>query len=258
MSELTSRLREILAALAASDASFKRFGAAQHRYELAPPLTDEQLAVLDEAAGAPLPDDFVDYVTRLSAGGVGPYYGLLRADRAAAFIVTAPAGVTAWTRALPLAHLGCGYAAVMPLDGPAAGQIWVDARQLGVVQPVRPSFTAFYLDWIDRVAHAQWLDPFVPPGRCPITTALSGYLGMVEQQMGIAAGSLDGEPLRGALAQLGAGAIEATADETLPLFSPGDRVDPCVACARALQGLAEQHGLRGDVIAPGVPPLPAR
>lgn len=258
MSELTARLREILAALAASDPSLKRFGAAQHRYELAPPLSDAEVAKLDDALGAPLPEDFRDYVTGLSAGGVGPYYGLLRPDRAAAFMITAPSGVTAWNRALPIAHLGCGYAAVLPLDGPAAGQIWIDARQLALVAPIRPSFTEFYVDWIDRVASSQWLDAFVPTGRCPITTALSGYLGMVEQQLGVAAGSLDGEPLREALAQLGPGAIEVAADETLSLFRPGDRVDPCVSCARALQGLAEQHGLRSDVVAVGVLPLPAR
>jgi hypothetical protein len=181
----------------------------------------------------------------------------LRVDRAATFAIDAPASVSAWTRALPLVHLGCGYAAVMPLDGPATGQIWIDARQLQVVAPIRPSFTAFYLDWIDRVAHSQWLDPFVPPGRCAIMTALSGYLGMCEQRLGVPAGSLDGEALRSALADLGAGAIEVTADETLALFERGDRVDPCIACARALQGLGEQ-GLRPDVVAPGVPPLPAR
>lgn len=250
MSELTQRLREILAGLAASDPRCKRFGAAQHRYELLPPI--------DEATPEPdLPADYVEYVTRLSAGGVGPYYGLIPADRAAAFAIEAPAGVTAWRRALPIVHVGCGYAALLVLDGPASGQIWLDARQLGMLAPVRPSFTAFYLDWIDRVARNQWLEGFVPPGQCAITAALTGYLGVCEQRLGLEPGTLDGEALRAALADLGPGAIEVTADGPLALFAPGERVDPCATCARALQGLVEQ-GLREDVVAPGVPPLPLR
>jgi hypothetical protein len=264
VSELFSRLREILAALTASDPPCKRFGAAQHRYELLPPVTDielthieERLAATDSAPSGTLPEDYADYITRFSAGGVGPYYGLLRADRAAAYLITAPNNVTAWKRALPIAHIGCGYAAVMPLDGAAAGQIWIDARSLQLVAPVRPSFTAFYLDWIDRLGHAQGLDPFVPPNQCAVVAAISGYLAMAEQQRGVQPGTLDGEPLRDALDELGAGAIEVTASDPLPIFEPGDRVDPCVACARELQRLIER-GLRADVVAPGLPPLPAR
>lgn len=178
---LHARLREILAALSASDPTCKRFGAAHHQYALLPPL--------DAAPVDGLPDDYVEYVTRMSAGGVGPYYGLLPADRAAQYLVTAPAGVS-WHRALP------------------------------------------------------------------ITGALSGYLGVREQELGLPPGTLDGDALRGVLGDLGPGAIAVTTDDS-PLFARGDRVDPCAACARALQGLGEQ-GLHGDVVAPGVPPLPAR
>src|SRR5687768_10926410 len=148
MSELTTRLREILAGLSASDPTCKRFGAAQHLYELMPPIEASALDV-------ELPDDYLEYVTRLSAGGVGPYYGLIRVDRAIEYAIDAPSGIAAWRRALPITHLGCGYAALLVVDGPASGQIWLDARQLGLLQPIRPSFTAFYLDWIDRVANQQ-------------------------------------------------------------------------------------------------------
>ena len=244
MSELTARLREILAALAASDVPLRRFGAAQHHYELLPP------AELDDD----LPDEYLEYVTRVSAGGVGPYYGLIPVDRAVQHVAAAPPGVAGWTRALPLSHLGCGYAALLPLDGPARGQVWIDARAIGKVAPIRPSFTAFLLDWIDRLSRGQWLDGFVPTGACALAAAVTGYLGVCEQRLGIPAGSIAGEPLREALSSLPRHAIAIAAEEGSPLFVAGAPVDPCVTCARWLEGL-ERDGLRPDVVAPGVVPF---
>jgi hypothetical protein len=254
MSELRTRMGEILAALAASDASCKRFGAAQHRYEQMPPLTDTELTQFEERVGGPLPDacsDYLDHVTRFSAGGVGPYYGLLPAQRAAAYVQKR--GEIG--RALPIAHLGCGYFAMMPIGGPAAGQIWLDAVPIDMQQMIAPSFAAFFLDWIDRVANNQWLEGYVPIGRCALQAALTGYLHMCEEGLGLGAGQLAGAQLRDALSGLSTGAIQIAAEG--PLFRDGDTVDPCIHCARMLVNLVAD-GLAPDVVAPGIPPLPAR
>jgi hypothetical protein len=257
VSELHTRMREILAALAASDPSCKRFGAARHQYERLPPLTDIELSQFEERLGGHLPAacaDYLDHVTRFSAGGVGPYYGLLPAQRAAAYVQkrTRPPQLA---RALPIAHLGCGYFAMMPIDGPAAGQIWLDAVPIDLQQLIAPSFTAFYLDWIDRVANNQWLDGHVPIGHCALQAALTGYLHVCEEGLGLAPGQLAGAQLRDALGGLSSGSIQIAAEG--PLFHEGDTVDPCIHCARMLVNLVED-GLAPDVVAPGVPPLPAR
>jgi hypothetical protein len=248
VTEFLATLREALAALAAADPALKRFGAAQHRYVLQPPLED--FAAVERALGATLPEDYCQYVTRISAGGIGPYYGLLRPDRS--HPIVAPTSVSAWHRALPIAHLGCGYAALLPLDGPARGQIWIQAQAL--VAQIRPSFTVFMLDWIDRLSRAQWPSGFVPPGMCGLSSALSGFLDHCEKQRGLPPGTLAGDALREDLQRLGPGAIEIAAEGPLSLFEPGDRVDPCVTCAQLLERL----GLPNEVIYVGKPPLPAR
>lgn len=256
MSELLATVRDAVRALAAADPTLRRFGAGRHRYELAPPLAPPALADLEHRLGAALPDDLRAFAAEVAAGGAGPCYGLVPIDRAAAYAASGPAGAP-WTRGLPLVHLGCGYAAVVALDGDARGEVWIDARAIGVVAPIHGSFTAFYLDWIDRLAHARWPDAHVPPGACALAAALSGYLAHCEAESGLAAGTLAGEALREAWSRLGPGAIEVAAESAVAWFDAGDRVDPCIACARLLDNLAAD-GLRRDVVAPGVPPRPAR
>jgi len=225
VSELISTLKETLAALAAADPQLRRFGAATHRYELAP--------VLSASAATHLPDELRAYATQIASGGVGPYYGLLPLGDA--MPIAAVHGVTAFTRALPIAHLGCGYAAVIPLDGEARDQVWIDARALGLVAPMYGSFTAYMIDWIDRLATATWPEGFVPPGKCALAAALAGYLAMHEQRLGVEPGGLSGDALADVLAQLGPGAIQIANEG--PLFPADAPVDPCVTCTRLLDNL---------------------
>ncbi len=215
MSELVATLHEAIAALAASDRSLKRFGARVHRYALKPPLA---------SADPSWPEDLRELATSFASGGAGPYYGFQLGPRS--------------ERGLIVGHVGCGYAATI-IDG----AVYIDAPSLGVLAPIAPSFTAYYLDWIDRLANNVLPEAFVPAGVCPMPNALGGFLAVHEQRLGIAPGTIAGEDLGAALAELGPGSIEIAANAS-PLFPDGTRVDPCVACARLLANL----GLSDDVI----------
>jgi hypothetical protein len=223
VSELADTIRDALRALHASDRTLARFGAARHRYELAPPNPHRK----------DLPPDLAEFVTTIGASGAGPGYGFLGVDHVAP------------RKGIVVAHLGCGYAAVVAMTG----EIWIDAQAIGVTKPIAPSFTAWYLDWIERLAHNTLPESHIPPGLCPLPNALSGFLAMHEQQQGVAAGTLAGDPLRQALAELGPHSIEIAAESSL-LFATGTRVDPCIACAALVENL-RPDGLRADVIKPG-------
>jgi hypothetical protein len=234
VSDLIATLRDGIAAAAAADPQLHRFGASRHRYRLAPPVMDAH--VLDR-----FPDDMRAFAEQLGGGGAGPYYGCVQLNRTQS--ISGPGG-HAW---MPIAHLGCSYAAMVMLDGPARGQIWIDAHAVGVVAPIHASFTAFYVDWLDRLAHNRWLDSYVPAGVCTLANALSGYLAYHEQRLGIEPGTLAGAQLADALAQLGPEAIVMTGGP--PLFDDKDPVDPCVRCTQLLDSL----GVPIRTVKPGLP-----
>jgi hypothetical protein len=221
VSELVTLLHEAVASLAASDKALKRFGARAHRYRLEPP----------KYAAREWPDDLCEFVSTFASGGAGPYYGVQLGA------VYDFGGM----RALPVAHMGCGYAAVVALE---SGAVWIDASAIDVRAPMHASFTAYYLDWIDRLANNTLPEAFVPPGQCALALALGGYLGVHEQRLGLQPGMIGGQALKDALAQLKPGAIEITAQQS-PLFADGTRVPPCIACARLLANL----GLDESVVA---------
>ena len=73
MSELWGTAREAVAALAAADPALRRFGAAQHRYALAPPLDAAALAAAEAALA-----DRTRTLAQLAARGIA--YARIYAD----------------------------------------------------------------------------------------------------------------------------------------------------------------------------------
>lgn len=220
-SESATTIWHDLAEIAATDRSFRRFGAARHRYELAAPQKLGATYIL-------LPEDYRVFVETIGSGGAGPYYGLVSAAKAIEHPVEGP-----WGRGVVLGHLGCGYASILA----TTGEVWIHAKPIGVVRQIRASFTEYYVSWLAQLAANEPPEAFVPMGVCALANALGGYLGVCEQELGLAAGTIAGPELADALGRLPPGAIEISAEAAEPLFSDGDRVDPCVACAILMTNL---------------------
>jgi hypothetical protein len=232
-------IREAVALFASRDRSFARFGARRHRYAFRAPV--DPAAIGDVR----IPDDYREHITTLGDGGAGPYHGLLPFDH------PVQRGL-ARDGAIGLGHLGCGYMAMLALD---TGVVSIDVRGAGAgVIAAYPSFRHYMTDWIQRLAHNDWLEAFVPAGACALPHALSAYFRSIEDERGMPEGTLAGDELRDALDALPDGGIATTHDGATPFFAAGDRVDLCVACERLMDNL----GLRRDVIQPGVPPIPGR
>jgi SMI1 / KNR4 family (SUKH-1) len=70
-------IREKLAQLAEADPQREVFGADCHHYRLNPTVDAATLARAERAIGAPLPEEYRRFVTRVGDGGAGPYYGVI-------------------------------------------------------------------------------------------------------------------------------------------------------------------------------------
>lgn len=239
---------EAVAALARRDPGLRRFGAATHRYRLAPPVTPEQLARLERAANVRLPDDYRDFVLTLGEHGAGPYYGLWPLDdprQGAALAGECELGQRApgapWRGVVALGHLGCGHVAFLVVTGPQRGQVWLDAATVGVIAPIAPHFVAYYTQWLEALEQGQWPAAHVPPGACALAQGISGYLEVVERRRGLGAGELAGAELRQALEALGPGSIRLETEGSRTAMLPaGTPVAPCLACEQLLEALGEQ------------------
>ncbi|HEU4734022.1 MAG TPA: hypothetical protein VFT22_39290 [Kofleriaceae bacterium] len=174
-------IRDRIRLLAEIDPDHRLFGARAHEYQLAPPLTEAELAALEAALG-PLPADYRTFVRTFAAHGAGPYYGLLeprppdephrgvtpaparafRCERATSFDAPCPPGAHLLDGTLVVADQGCGGRSLLVVRGPRAGEVWSDWTRDGqAIAPEAPGLVAWYEQWIER-ALVEWCTQAAP------------------------------------------------------------------------------------------------
>ncbi|MEZ4403343.1 MAG: hypothetical protein R3B06_25175 [Kofleriaceae bacterium] len=246
MTDAATTLRAWLDERAAADPDRRRFGAASHRYQLAPPLDPVALAALAAATDAPLPAAYRRFVATVGSAGAGPYHGLWPAAASCARGVVGgrfvPDAAQPYRGVIGLGHVGCGQVAVLAVAGAHAGSVWLDARACGrgVVQ-LAADFDGYYLGWVAALSRNE-----LPPGAggtCPLPRALSMYLGRIEAQAGAAPGTLAPQAIRAAFEALPDGAIRCEASGDDPFFAEGAVLALCPTCELTVERLAAM-GLR--------------
>jgi len=176
-----SAIRDRIRLLAAIDPQHRLLGARTHEYQLAPPLTEAELAALERDVG-PLPAEYRVFVRSFAAHGAGPHGGLcelgvpeaarggvtphpsrvFRCDRATSWDAPCPSGAHLLDGTLVLADPGRNGRSVLIVRGPRAGEVWEDrTREAQGIAPEAPSLVAWYEQWIAR-ALLEWCEGAAP------------------------------------------------------------------------------------------------
>jgi hypothetical protein len=145
--------RSLVDRLGALDHRRVVFGARRHDYGFGRTLTAAQVDDFERRHGVELPAPYRDYLIELGNGGAGPYYGInpLRPDEpqlSRPFPHTervTDAGLDPLDGVVELAEYGCGIFMVLVVNGPARGQVWVDARSESGLGPEADSFDQWWL-----------------------------------------------------------------------------------------------------------------
>jgi hypothetical protein len=170
-------VRSRLAAARAGDPDLRRFGAAEHRYALRPPLDAASVAAFESRHAVTLPAEYRRFLLEVGSCGAGPHYGLYPLDGggmlpvdlaereqpghlATAFPHTRawnPVGTTSadqygaagrTTGSLVVCHFGCGATYRLVVTGPARGQVWFDDRCSAAGLTPGPTFDRWYGEWL--------------------------------------------------------------------------------------------------------------
>ena len=156
-------IRQKLAQLKKKDTTFQIFGASTHKYDLAPPVPEEQILAFEKAHQISLPTEYRAFLLEIGGGGAGPHYGLTafaeclgHADRDEPFSLQTAFPYTNYCNvknddsaltpdeyrvyeaeyfhnkhivgSIFVCHEGCGYNTLLIVSGTERGTIWLDGR----------------------------------------------------------------------------------------------------------------------------------
>ncbi|MGB4774416.1 MAG: SMI1/KNR4 family protein [Daejeonella sp.] len=76
MNEQTERIKTKILQLKKLDRSYILFGSQKHKYHLNHTISLERIRHFEFANKITLPDDYVEFLTNIGNGGIGPFYGL--------------------------------------------------------------------------------------------------------------------------------------------------------------------------------------
>ncbi len=151
-------VKQRIVLLSIVDADRQVFGAATHDYRLAPPLSGDDLGMLEAALHVVLPDEVRAFLRYVGGAGAGPYYGLL-AIRGTSEGETDD-GAPRSPERLMIADQGCGMSSLLVLAGRHRGEVWTDMGE-GDLAPESQTFIGWYEAWLDR-AFIEWAEHAAP------------------------------------------------------------------------------------------------
>jgi hypothetical protein len=76
MNEQLNRIREKIGQLKKLDKNFSLFGSQKHKYKINSPISIEKVRQFESTHNVTLPTEYVEFITIIGNGGVGPFYGL--------------------------------------------------------------------------------------------------------------------------------------------------------------------------------------
>lgn len=172
-------LRGMLRQLQKADVQFRVFGSKQHRYQLAMPISKDELTSFESDNLIQLPEDYRLFLEVVGNGGAGPYYGLeplntFGRDLSQPFPFTKRTDTLSdeeldhlpdefdhdeYPGVLEFCHQGCAIFSYLVVNGPTYGTIW-DGRE--DFFPTGLNFSEWYRRWLERALRLLSNERLIP------------------------------------------------------------------------------------------------
>lgn len=168
-----SFMKELLKKADKKDNERKVFGAKQHQYRWAPPVSEEKLQEWEQYFGIILPKEYRSFLKEIAGGGAGPYYGIYPIEEAFCYdkellceqcLLKPNMTKKEWKEIsenleydyggiLPIGTQGCTYETGLVLTGEYRGRIvYFDYDCEGIPFFVEENdFLQWYVRWLEEV-----------------------------------------------------------------------------------------------------------